>query len=101
MATRLEYKTFADNLHSKFRIHVDDSATVESELTEVSEHLLSTRQERFAIVFRGPSDVFLDQGMRHLEHDSMGEFDLFLVPISRDDKGFYYEAVFNRLVKPS
>jgi hypothetical protein len=30
-----------------------------------------------------------------MEHEGMGNFDLFLVPISRDDKGSRYEAVFN------
>jgi len=28
----------------------------------------------------------------------MGEFELFLVPVGRDDGGTFYEAVFNRLI---
>jgi hypothetical protein len=36
-----------------------------------------------------------------MEHDSIGDFELFLVPIARDDSGTYYEAVFNRLVEVS
>jgi hypothetical protein len=35
-----------------------------------------------------------------MEHDEMGQFDLFLVPIRQDDQGFYYEAVFNRILQP-
>ena len=34
-----------------------------------------------------------------MTHDSIGEFELFLVPVGRDDSGTFYEAVFNRLVK--
>jgi hypothetical protein len=68
-------------------------------LVEVSELTLSTKQERFAIVFRLPNEPFLGQGMRHLQHEGMGEIDLFLVPISRDDEGTCYEAVFNRMVE--
>jgi uncharacterized protein DUF6916 len=74
---------------------------VEAELTEVSELLLSPKQERFAIVFRTSNDTFLGQGQREIEHDQMGEFVLFLVPIGRDDEGTSYEAVFNRLAKKS
>jgi hypothetical protein len=30
-----------------------------------------------------------------MRHEIIGEFDIFLVPISGDEKGFRYEAVFN------
>ena len=30
-----------------------------------------------------------------LEHDQMGEFEIFLVPVSQSERGFRYEAVFN------
>jgi hypothetical protein len=96
MSGRMEYDTLAENLNTKFGIYVDDSSAIEAELTEVSEQMLSPRQERFAIVFRVPNETFLGQGMRHFRHEKLGEFDLFLVPISKDDKGTYYEAVFNR-----
>ena len=99
MSQKLEHEEFAKHLNSKFRIRIDESQTVESELTEVSELLLSPRQERFAVVFRTSNDFYLDQGMRSFEHDVMGEFELFLVPVGRDDDGTYYEAVFNRLTK--
>jgi hypothetical protein len=101
MTERLEHADFAKNLNSKFRIRIDESQTVESELTEVSELLLSPRQERFSLVFRVSNEFSLGQGQRPFEHDVMGQFELFLVPISRDDAGTYYEAVFNRLAKQS
>ena len=99
MTERLEHADFAKHLNSKFRIRVSESETVESELTTVSELLLSPRQERFSLTFRTSNDFFLGQGQRPLEHDVMGQFELFLVPIGRDEAGTYYEAVFNRLVK--
>ena len=70
-------------------------------LMEVSELKLSERQEQFSIVFRGPSDAYLGQGIRPFHHERMGQFDLFIVPIRQDEKGFYYEAVFNRLPEPA
>lgn len=99
MNPRLEHEEFAKHLNSKFQIRIDESQIVESELVEVSELLLSPRQERFSIIFRTSNDVFLEQGLRPLEHDAMGQFELFLVPVGRDQVGTYYEAVFNRLAK--
>jgi uncharacterized protein DUF6916 len=99
MTASLPYEAFANNLNTNFRIYFDDSVTVDAELTEVSERKLSPGQERFAITFRGPNEPFLGQGLRGIEHDQIGRFDLFIVPISRDELGTHYEAVFNRLLK--
>jgi hypothetical protein len=97
MASSLQQSEFVSHLHSSFRVSVDETSAIDAELIEVSELKLSSRQERFAIVFRGPNETVLGQGMRRFSHDQMGEFDLFLVPISRDEHGTNYEAVFNRV----
>lgn len=99
MNRRLERDEFAPHLNSTFKIRISESETVDSRLHEVTELLLSPRQERFAVVFRTSNDFFLDQGLRTFEHDVMGQFELFLVPVGRDEDGTYYEAVFNRLAK--
>jgi hypothetical protein len=99
MAADLQHAEFLKHLNTKFRIRVSEKDAVEAELTTVSEHLVSPRQERFSLLFRAPNEMFLGQGMRPFEHEAMGAFDLFIVPIERDDQGTYYEAVFNRMVK--
>jgi hypothetical protein len=99
MTASLRHEVFVEYVNTTFRVQLDDSNTVETELIEVSELKLSSQQERFAIVFRGPNETLLGQGTRRFEHDEIGKFDLFLVPISRDEQGTYYEAVFNRLPK--
>jgi len=99
MTPRFEHADFATHLNSKFRIRIDDAQTVESELTELSELMLSPGQEQFSLVFRTSNEFFLGQGLRSFEHEVMGQFELFLVPIGRDAAGTSYEAVFNRLVK--
>jgi hypothetical protein len=38
--------------------------------------------------------------MYQIQHDQLGAFDLFLVPVSQDQDGVYFEAVFNRLRRP-
>ena len=99
MATVLEQEEFARHLNTKFRIHVNDAETIEAELTSVSPLLVSDRQQRFSITFRTSNETLLEQGLRHFEHDQMGRFDLFIVPMERSDEGTYYEAIFNRLIK--
>ena len=101
MPTSLTHEVFAAHLNTRFAIPIDETSRVELTLIEVSELKLSPRQEQFAIVFRGPLDIFLGQGMRPFEHDQMGQFELFIVPIKKDDEGFHYEACFNRMRKTS
>ncbi len=98
MIERLEHEHFANRLNQNFRIRLNDQK-IDAVLCEVSEFLVSPRQERFAIVFRTSNETLLPQGQTAFEHDEMGEFELFLVPIGRDEQGSYYEAVFNRLAK--
>ena len=72
---------------------------VEIKLTEVRGYNPGPAEqkglERFSLLFHGPVDSFLPQQSFEMRHDAMGDLYLFLVPISRDDKGFQYEAVFN------
>jgi len=96
METALTHETFSKLLNTNFAI-LNAENGVKLELIEVSELIISPRQERFSLVFRGPKEVFLGQGMRRLKHPQMGEFDLFLVPIGENAQGYSYEVVFNRL----
>lgn len=97
MEASLTHEAFTRQAGTKFKVQVDEYTGVELELAEVSEVKLYPRQEEFTIVFRGPSNAFLDQGVRLFTHDQIGEFELFIVPIRQDEQGFYYEAVFNRI----
>ena len=96
MEASLTYEAFSQNANTKFQVALDENAMVELELIEVSELKLHPKQEEFSLEFRGPLDVFLGQGLRNFEHDAMGKFELFIVPVEQDAQGVYYEAVFNR-----
>ena len=99
MTTSLTHPVFAAQLNSKFRVSADGQPPVELELIEVGELLESPGQERFTIKFRGPAAPLVPQGMYPFEHDTMGKFTLFIVPIEEKDGSLFYEAVFNRLRK--
>lgn len=100
MAAALDHETFSKYLNTNFRIFGGDSYIFEAELSKISDLQLSPQQERFAIIFRGPREPLINQGTYRLEHDEMGEFMLFMVPLRQDDDGTFYEAVFNRMRKP-
>jgi uncharacterized protein DUF6916 len=92
----LTKEMFSDSLHTTFRLETEPARAMELQLVQLSEGVSSARQEQFSLLFRGPLDHFLPQKTYHLEHEKLGDFDLFLVPVGREQDGFRYEAVFNR-----
>jgi hypothetical protein len=104
--TSLTEAAFSEHLNSTFRIHFGSLATVDLKLVEVKHSEQSaksnlpaaTKQEGFSILFAAPPKVIIQQGTYRVEHEQMGAFDLFIVPMRKDKKGQYYEAVFNRLM---
>ena len=97
MSVPLTEKEFSKHLNTKFRVKGEQP--LELELTEVKAYMGQSNEqssmERFSAFFHGSADQVLPQSTYALEHDGMGAFDLFLVPIAKDEKGFRYEAVFN------
>jgi hypothetical protein len=77
---------FAALTGERFRV-----GTSELELIEVNEIAREPGgRAPFALVFRGGPTPALPQGIRRVEHESLGALDLFLVPVAADR----YEAVF-------
>ena len=99
MIEDLHRDTFSEQLNTKFRIHLADAESLELELVEATDCGSNARQERFSILFRGPADTYIAQGMYRIEHDKMGSFDLMIVPVRADKEGISYEAIFNRLLR--
>ena len=99
MDTDLSYDNLSKQLNTTFEVE-HEHADVQLELTEVSNRKLRERQEEFSIVFRGPTDRLLSQGMWSMKHTQLGEFELFIVPIRKQADGLYYEAIFNRFLDP-
>jgi hypothetical protein len=97
MPATLTEEEFSKHLNTTF--HVTNQEPIDLELTLVKGYLKQeheeTGMERFSAFFYGPAERYLPQGTYSLEHEVMGPFDLFLVPIRKDEKGLQYEAVFN------
>jgi hypothetical protein len=65
-------------------------------LVEVPASPGAPRQEPFTLTFLGPAGQHLPQRTYRLRHDSLGELDVFLVPVGPLADGRHqYEAVFN------
>ena len=99
MLATLPKASFAENLNTRFRVVLQDSSVIEMELIEVSDRRSTPRQEQFSLFFRAPQGTHVEQGLYRLEHDQLESGELFLVPVSQDDKGVCYQAVFNRLIE--
>ncbi len=101
MREKLHRESFADLLAEPFHVVQRESAGFDLRLAEVHEYVSTPRQEAFSVIFHGPADPFMQQGLYHLQNGTLGDLELFLVPIGRDSDGYQYEAVFNRLIPAS
>ena|ERR1051325_4705200 len=97
MSPILTEAEFSKHVNTKFRVAIEQP--LELELVEVKGYLSKAHEqsgmERFSAFFKGPREPFLRQRIYEMEHERMGAFELFLVPIAEDENGFRYEAVFN------
>jgi hypothetical protein len=99
MAVSLTEKEFSQHLNTKFWLDRDGEGELALELVEVKPYPSTPAEkqgmERFSAFFRGPDQPQLPQRLYSLEHERMGKFDIFLVPVGRNQEGVLYEAVFN------
>lgn len=94
----LTYETFRDRTGQAFR---DTEAGISLELLEVEDLTAVARnvppdaRTPFSLVFRGPAEPAVSQGIRPLEHDELGSLEIFVVPIGMEPDGLRYQAVFS------
>ena len=97
MAANLTEKEFSQHVGTNFALEVEQVGVLT--LAEVKAYMPKENEqsgmERFSLYFDGPGNAMLPQAIYRMRHEAMGEFDIFLVPIRGDEKGFRYEAVFN------
>ena len=102
MPASLTEEEFSQYSGDKFRLKLNQQE-IELELAEVKGYPFGPNEqsglERFSVFFSGPAEARLAQGLYPLQHESMGEFEVFLVPVAQNDQGFRYEAVFNYFKK--
>ena len=102
MLEELTRSMFAERIGEAFRIQFESGEPLIAELIEVGVRenpaeakAASLRSESFSLLFRVPVDAPRQQGTCQIEHDAIGAFNLFLVPVGQDDAGLHFEAIFN------
>ncbi|MCX6903249.1 MAG: hypothetical protein NTW03_07180 [Verrucomicrobia bacterium] len=102
---QLTFARFSEFLRTPFQVRLAPASTLELLLVEATALRPAIRGgtggerfESFSIVFEGPEDPMLPQATYSLEHEQMGRFDLFMVPIGKENQSIRYQALFNRLV---
>lgn len=98
MLDQISKAQFVEALHTNFHLEIDSTHKLDLELIEVTEKRSTQSQEQFSLLFQGPLSIQLGQNTWPLAHEQLGQLDLFLVPVVRDQQGIYYEAFFNRLL---
>lgn len=95
----LKASDFSPCLHQKFLVRVEGREPVETELVDVRELVAPDddpdRRQPFSLIFRGPADQPLRQGVFEIENETLGTLGLFLVTIGPDREGrLRHEAIF-------
>jgi hypothetical protein len=91
-------ETFQPHVGQRFRVIVDEQREMRTELTEVNAlgdaAVGGSSRTPFSLLFTAPPRVVIPQATYRIESDVLDPFELFLVPVSSDDAGTQYEAVF-------
>jgi hypothetical protein len=104
-ALHLNRETFARYVNTKFSLSLSDISPVAVRLVNVKDltpeeskaSASATGRECFSLAFVGQANEPLRQETYNVNHGSLGNFAMLVVPVGRDKKATYYEAVFNRL----
>lgn len=100
-ATDLTFSAFSRVLNTVFLLVDEPGNRMKIELIEVVNELEGKTAppgyDAFSLIFRAAHSEPLNQRIYSLEHDEMGVFDVFLVPVRQDATGVDYQAVFTRL----
>lgn len=100
MLESFQFQTFSPLVGQPFRVQVGSDEFLDLELIEATDlrvdgpPVAPGARTPFSVLWRGPSTPILPQQIYRLEHEELGVFDLFLVPIGPDAHGMRYEAVF-------
>lgn len=91
--------TFAGHIGDEFQLEMTGAEAVSLSLTraqplgsETGNH--AGGRAPFSLEFSGPATPILPQATYHFGHATIGEFEMFIVPLGPADGGMRYEAIF-------
>ena len=92
-------------MHEHFAARLDDQFEIQLEAESIPVGLVSVsslgvsigtgcREEPFSLIFRGPLSPVAEQRSYVVTNETLGQMEIFLVPIGPDAQGMRYEAIF-------
>jgi hypothetical protein len=93
----LTYDQFEPLVGSKFRLVANDAGT---DLTLVTvgrvmeSQAARLKRGAFSLFFIGPHEPLFEQAIYPFTHETLGQLEMFIVPVGHDAAGLLYEAVF-------
>lgn len=99
MSINVTKEAFATALNTEFTMKLGVAETMPLTLVQYQVSLLNAVQECFSLLFQAPLHAPSEQSLRTLQHETLGELEIFLVPVKKTEAGLFYEAVFNRLLQ--
>jgi hypothetical protein len=95
MESTLDREIFAEVLGSKFTLKASGGQSAELELTEVTPLKERSGSKSYSLIFEVPESHRVEQGLFELEHPTLGELQIFLVPVGMKKARQELQAVFN------
>ena len=95
---QLVFEDFKDRVGSVFTpLNIDVALSLTLHEAELLTAQFAPPEMRppFSLIFLGPGNLIMPQGLYLLRHDEMGEVTIFLVPVGKDERGVSYQATFN------
>ena len=96
MTEKITHENFSGHLNALFRIEVAETS-LELELVEVEvgKPIDPSLSEPFTLIFLGPKDSILAEGIHNVSNDDAGSFDLYIIPIVSPGDQQLYQVLFN------
>lgn len=105
-ALELVRSTFSRHVGDMFQVYYGSATGLALRLAHVRDLRVPARrpapagdqrERSFSLLFTGPIDMAIEQGTYRFEHQGIGVFSLFIVPMAPDRDARRYEAIFNRI----
>jgi len=96
MTESISHENFSGHLNALFRIDVaETSQELELVEVEVGDSVDPSLREPFTLIFQGPKDSILPEGIHNLSNDDAGSFELYIIPIVSHGDRQSYQVIFN------
>ena len=94
---QLKKSGFDAALQNVFVVTTEDNpAQHEFMLTELRSRAAPKGYEQFSLLFLGPVEPAMPQGIYCFQHASLGTLPLFMVPVGKSANGMQYEVCISR-----